>query len=145
MNKRKHIPDRSMLASALLEIQLMRITSADEQYKFLQAAKQVSVDDFLRWWAFHHNRYYAEGGSDHFSNLTPILRGEHNKRTAEVDIPQIAKSKRIKRKHLEHLKRMGREAPDLNEATLLEAMIKVAAPKRKRRIPSRPFPRRRPK
>ena len=44
----------------------------------------------------------AEGGSDHLSNLVPRLRSEHKAKTLR-DIIEIAKNKRIKRKHGQHL------------------------------------------
>jgi hypothetical protein len=55
---------------------------------------------------FHHNIRHAEDGGDHFSNLEPMLIAPHRERTRKVDIPAIAKGKRLTLKHEEFRRRL---------------------------------------
>lgn len=45
----------------------------------------------------HYPVRRADGGTNHPSNLQPLLRAAHKERTRKVDIPEIAKRKRIVR------------------------------------------------
>ena len=67
----------------------------------------MGESNFLSLYEFHHVKRRAEGGENEFHNLEPMLRVEHRKRTREVDVPNIAKNKRLRRKHQEHLVRMA--------------------------------------
>lgn len=87
-------------------------------------AKLMTAHQICSLYQFHHNIYCAEDGSNEFWNYTPLLIAEHKARTAAVDIPTIAKNKRIARKQAKHL----------------AAMEKTPYVTRKsRKIPSRPF------
>ena len=78
---------------------------------------------------------HAEGGSDEHHNLTPRLRADHRRKTAEEDIPRIAKNKRIARKHALHKAKMAAKAGqpiELSHALeLVHALMKFNKPKRK--------------
>jgi hypothetical protein len=67
----------------------------------------MGEDNFLSLYEFHHVKRRAEGGEDDFHNLEPMLYTEHRKRTREIDLKEIAKNKRLRRKHAEHLNRMA--------------------------------------
>ena len=74
-------------------------------------AKQMTADQMISLYSLDHDVVRkAEGGSDHFSNLVPRLRSEHKAKTLR-DIIEIAKNKRIKRKHGRHLALMLAKNP----------------------------------
>lgn len=82
---------------------------------------------------------HAHGGPDKHFNLTPLPIMAHRKKTAEVDVPQLAKTKRIEKNEAIHQAAMASKAGRYQEA----AQILATAPKPpipKRKIPSRPFP-----
>lgn len=64
--------------------------------------------------------------------IRPMPRAEHREVTAKRDIPAIAKTKRLSRKQAEFRRRMLE--PELDQPP--------PAKRSKRKIPSRPFPRR---
>ena len=98
--------------------------------------KAMSTEQICSLWAFDHWPVRkADGGTDHPSNLTPRMITAHREKTAKVDVPEMAKSKRIRRKEEAHSARMGASTDSF--ADLDRAMGFLA---RKRRIPSRPFP-----
>lgn len=91
-------------------------------------AKLMSAEQIISLVQWHHIHYHADGhGVEHW-NLDPLLIGGHKLRTAKIDIPQIAKTKRIT-KAQEELRR-----------TLLTP--RDDRPPRKSRWGSRPFPNR---
>lgn len=123
--KRKHISLKTKLAAALL-------ARGEVSY---QHAKLMTADQMISLYHFDHNIYASHDGGDHFSNLTPMLIRDHREKTAKVDIPAIAKGKRIQRKQAAHVVKM-----------FLDNRYKVlgvqSLPKLKRKWPSRPFPKR---
>jgi len=58
-------------------------------------AKLMSDDQIISLVQFHHIEYHATDGSDEHWNLDPMLIAPHKERTAKIDVPQIAKTKRI--------------------------------------------------
>lgn len=90
----------------------------------------------------------AEGGSGHFSNVWARLIGEHREKTRKVDVPGIAKRKRIARAEAAHQARMAAKAGEERRAAILLAAVESvgrARPKRpwpKQKIRSRGFQRR---
>jgi hypothetical protein len=58
-------------------------------------AKAMGETNFLSLFAFDHNIRHAEDGTDDFWNLAPMLIPAHRKKTAEIDVPSIAKTKRL--------------------------------------------------
>src|SRR5262245_28783031 len=71
-----------------------------EHAKLMTAAQMISL------YECHHNIRRAEGGNDHFTNLEHMLRSAHRERTRKIDVPAIAKNKRVRTRHLAHLERM---------------------------------------
>lgn len=89
----------------------------------------MSADQLIGLADFHHIVYHAHGGSDEHHNLEPMLRADHKDRTAKVDIPQIAKTRRLARTTAEFHRLM--------------AIPRDERPPKKSRWGSRPFPKRR--
>lgn len=62
-------------------------------------AKLMSAEQIISLVQWHHIHYHADKKDDpdvdaHW-NLDPLLIGGHRLRTAKIDIPQIAKTKRL--------------------------------------------------
>lgn len=83
--KRGHISYKTKLAAALRE--LAQIPHAH--------AKLMTADNIISLFQFHHIEYHADSANDAHYNLDPTLIRAHRKRTAKIDVPQIAKTKRI--------------------------------------------------
>jgi hypothetical protein len=125
---RKSIPLSVKLAAALL---MMRDESG-ERLICHEHAKEMSAEQIMSLFVWdHHPVPYAEGGPDAPWNLTPRLISGHREKTAKIDVPQIAKGKRIRKKEAEHRMVMG-----LEERCLLERDIQNRP---RYRWPSRPF------
>lgn len=65
-------------------------------------SKHMTAGEIIAMFEWNHIVHHAIGGSDHPSNIEPLLAPEHRAVTAARDIPQIAKTKRIARQHQEH-------------------------------------------
>lgn len=65
-------------------------------------AKALSEDQILSLFHFDHSVIpHAEDGPDVHWNLAPGLIVPHRKKTATIDVPGIAKRRRINKAHLE--------------------------------------------
>lgn len=117
--KRGHISFKTKLAAALRE--LAQIPHAH--------AKLMTADMVLALFQWHHIEYHADSANDAHYNLDPLLIKAHRKRTAEIDIPQIAKTKRIT------------QAQEAFRARILTP--RDQRPVKQSRWASRPFPKRR--
>jgi hypothetical protein len=70
-------------------------------------AKQMTSDQIISLYQFdHYPVRRADGGPDEAWNVTPRLIAAHRRKTAKLDVPEIAKGKRIRRKWAEHRERM---------------------------------------
>ena len=69
-------------------------------------ARLMSAEQIISLVEWHHIHYHADGhGVEHW-NLDPLLRSGHKARTAKIDIPQIAKTKRISKAESEFRTRL---------------------------------------
>lgn len=93
---RKHIGLKTKLAATLRE--LFRIP--------YDHAKLMSEDQVIALAHFDHVVYHAQDGGDDHHNLTPMLIADHREKTAKIDIPQIAKTKRITKAHEQFRQRL---------------------------------------
>lgn len=130
--KRKPIPLETKLAAALLTT--MR---PDENGKLVpvippEHAQHMTAREVISLFHFDHNIPHALGGSDAHHNLVPRPLMEHRHKTATVDVPAIARTKRISEKHEAFRRRVLAKTGQEGEAET------VSKPKRK--WPSRPFP-----
>jgi len=130
MTAREHIPLKVQLAAALLQL------PGDDGNPAIphEHAKQMTADQIIS--LFHRDHYpirKVDGGPDEPWNLTWRFIGPHKVKTATIDVPAIAKGKRIRADQEKHRRRMlAKTEPNLDRA------LNFLLPKRK--IPSRPFP-----
>lgn len=119
MRHRSHISLKVKLAAALLQL---------GHIPFSQA-KRMNADQIIALYRFDHYPIpHAQDGPDEPWNLQPLLAGTHDWKTAKVDIPQIAKTKRITKAEEAFRQRLLTPPPE--------------RPPWKHNWPSRPFPRR---
>lgn len=93
-------------------------------------ARLMTDEQLLSLFQWHHNEYHAQEGSDEHWNLEPMTIRGHRSRTAKIDVPQIAKTKRISRAHEEFRQRLLTPRDE--------------RPLKRSKWASRPFQRRRP-
>lgn len=92
-------------------------------------AKAMGRTNFLSLFAFDHNIRHAEDGTDEFYNLAPMLIPAHREKTRKIDVPEIAKNKRIRAIAAAHRVRLDAK---------LTGDVAPSQP-RKRKIANRPF------
>lgn len=100
MTKRAHISLRVKLASALAELQYLRGDPIP-----WEQIKAMSADEMLSLFHWDHGELHAFTANNHFANLTPRLILAHREKSKR-DTAIVAKSKRIAKKHAQHLTRM---------------------------------------
>lgn len=102
MSRRRRKPTRTdKLAAALL-------ARGEVPY---DDAKQMTAEQFISLYQWHHNVRHAEGGSDDYWNLEPMLIAAHRERTAKVDVPEMTRNDHARSTHQEHLERMAAKEP----------------------------------
>jgi len=110
---RKHVNLKTKLAAAIGALFL----TYDER-------KELSEDQVLSLVHFDHDPIpHAEGGTgDHF-NLVPLLIGGHRVKTATVDVPGIAKRKRVSEAEQQFRARMlAKSDPEEGLASAIRAI-----------------------
>lgn len=122
--KRKPPSLKVKLASTLLEMKRWD----DEESTYVpvidyEESKSMTADQIIARFHFDHTVAHAHDGPAEPWNLKPTPVEEHRKKTAKIDIPRIAKGKRIALKERQRLER------------------RVTGERKLRsKIPSRPFP-----
>lgn len=117
------------LAAALLKIRIGdEWLINDERLRDAGTAK-----DIIAYCEFDHRRRYAEGGSTAPQNIDPMRKADHREKSRK-DTTEVAKGKRFGKKHAEFLQRVRVK---IGQAVSDREDVK---PKRKSKIPSRPFP-----
>jgi hypothetical protein len=91
-------------------------------------ARLMTADQIISLFQFNHILYHTHEGSDEHWNLEPLLIKAHRKRTAEIDVPQIAKTDRITEAQAAFRKRLMTPRDE--------------RPPKRSRFGSRPFPKR---
>ena len=110
--KRKAPSLKIKLAATLLE---MRRWDA-EQCTFVKIipyaeAKGMTADQVIARFNFDHNIAHSHDGPAQPWNLVPMAVEDHRKKTATIDIPRIAKGKRIALKERQRLERRASGEP----------------------------------
>lgn len=138
--KRAHVPLKVKLAATLLQMkrmdangQLVRVISHEE-------AKSLTADQIISRFQFDHFPIpHAEGGPDAPWNIDPSPTPEHREKTAKVDVPQIAKSKRLRADEAEHQDAMASKGGDVLRAAITRKRQQRSRWAPGRKIPSRPM------
>jgi hypothetical protein len=125
--RRRHISLMTKLAAVLL------VLHPEDR----ERAKQMTAKQYVRSkqleWEWDHIELHALGGSDHFTNLTPMPFAEHREKSRR-DTSIVAKVKRL---------RTDWQGFKLLSVKKAEAKYKRVYKWPKRKIPSRPFRQRR--
>lgn len=64
-------------------------------------AQRMTAEQILSLIEWDHAILWANGGTNHPTNLTPRWIREHRKKTAEYDVPTLRKGERINKAHQE--------------------------------------------
>jgi hypothetical protein len=127
--KRTRITDRTLLAHCLSR--LLEIPHSHQV--LLHEDQMISLAERDHWPV-----PVAEGGTNHFSNVWARPIREHREKTSKIDVPGIAKRKRIRRKEAEH---------QAARAWVTERLADPPSPRKsqwaKRKLQSRRFQKRR--
>ena len=67
-----------------------------------EESKQLTTDQIISRFQFDHGIAHAHGGEAEPWNLTPLPLDVHREKTSKIDIPRIAKAKRLQRKEASH-------------------------------------------
>ena len=96
------------LGHALQALALMRgFVAEDISYEEAKSKKLTSRQIIARYEWDHYPVRKADGGPDEPWNLVPRLIAAHRDKTARIDLPEIAKGKRIRAKWQHHQQRMA--------------------------------------
>ncbi len=99
VTKRSYVPLPERLAATLACL------LSQEQRDDLRRRK-VKAEGVISLFHFDHVIFHAHGGAAKWWNLDPKLVAEHREKTAKIDVPAIAKSKRIRRANDEFFRRL---------------------------------------
>jgi hypothetical protein len=110
-SKRPHVNLTTKLASALLNMKRLDENGVWVSVIPHDEAKTLTADEIIARFDFHHGFAWSLGGGNHPSNLTPLPREDHRDRTAKIDVPTIAKVKRLSREQEEFRSRVLARAP----------------------------------
>lgn len=100
---RRHISLKTKLAAALLQMKRCERTLIGDKWVPIishEEAKTLTDDQIIA--RFHFDHYpipHAQGGPDEPWNLTPSPVLDHKEKTAKIDVPMIAKTKRLTKAH----------------------------------------------
>lgn len=96
---RGYISLREKLASALCQMLCDDGTGKLVPVIPYEHAKQMTADQVLSLFEWDHwPRRKADGGEDVHHNLVPRFAAEHQEKTSTIDIPQMAKAARIRKR-----------------------------------------------
>lgn len=128
MAVRKYIGFKTKLVAALCQMR----HEIDGKWELILThtdAKALSEDQILSIFHWDHAPIpHAEGGEDAHYNLAPVLIPGHKKKTATIDVPGIAKRKRVAKEHQAFVARL--------------LTPRDQRPPKKSKWASRPFPKR---
>lgn len=126
MTKGRYIPSKQRLA--VFASMMLPEAERNELRR-----RKASAEEVISRFDLHHVVYFTWTKNNRWWNLDPQLKADHKQRT-QTDIGIIAKSKRIRRKEAEHKVML----PSFTEE--IKAVASAVRGWRKRKLPSRPFP-----
>lgn len=124
LGKSRYIPLKEKLAAVLRDL-MVEVDGKLVRAIPYDVAKGMTADEVIAKFHFDHGIYHVLDGPGEHWNLTPRLVGEHREKTAEIDIPAIAKTKRIAKKEAAFRERMlQKRAPTVQETVTPAKKIK---------------------
>jgi hypothetical protein len=99
MTGRAYIPYPERLAATLACL-------LPQEHRDELRQRMVDSAAVLGLFHFHHITFHANRGSDFWWNLHPMLIATHRERTRKIDVPAIAKGKRLAREHEDFRRRL---------------------------------------
>lgn len=100
---RRHLSVKTKLAAALLQVR----DAQGDPFISWEHAKAMSADQIISLFHFdHYPLRHEAGGPDEPWNLVPTLIAEHRRKTAKIDVPEIAKIKRVTKAEEEFRRRV---------------------------------------
>ena len=90
-------------------------------------AKQMTAAQIRSLYHFDHNIAHADDGPDVFWNLTPRLIAPHQRKTREIDVPRIAKGKRLRLTQAEHVLKMAMKIAGVVAPSLIDEAVEAKA------------------
>lgn len=138
MRDRKHISLKTKLAAALCH--MLRVDESGNLVRIIphQEAVSLSADEIISRFHFDHDPIpHAEDGPDEPWNLPPRVKADHLAKTSKVDIPRIAKNKRVARAHAAHIETMAAKGSPNTCAKKVTTRFKSRPLPKGRRLTSR--------
>lgn len=126
-----HISLRKKLAAALRELKIEVDGKLVDAVPYGEA-KKMTEDQVISLFHFDHGIHEGIDGPTEHWNLTPRFVAEHRRKTAEIDLPQIAKTKRVAKKHEEFRRKLLAKSSD-------EPDVEIVATRQKIRLRGRGF------
>jgi hypothetical protein len=130
---RKNLPLKTKLASALLTIRRPNENGELVPVISFEEAQKLTAEQIISRFEFNHYPVpHAFDGPAEPWNLDPTPKAEHREITAKIDVPRIAKAKRVGKAEEEFRRRLlAKASPD--------AELDRQAGKAKRKWPKRSF------
>lgn len=97
MAKRRKPTADERVAACLLQIKRGNVWLIPEPLRSTGTARELCA-----YVNFDHIVPHAIGGTMKPQNLQPLPRAEHKEKTAKIDVPRIAKGKRLEKAHIAH-------------------------------------------
>lgn len=140
MTDRSHISLKTKLAAAICEL----LAIPHEHAKLITEDQVLSLVNWDHYPIRRHDGLVlgmTVAEVDHHSNIVPKTIMAHRKKTAEIDQPQIAKTKRTHITQAQHAAVMAAKTGQIDQlAAALEPLADKKRARPKAKIPSRPFP-----
>jgi hypothetical protein len=128
---RKHVGLKTKLAAALRELAEIP----------MDHAREMTADQVLSLFQFNHILLHAdnkqESWVDEHWNIEPLLIKAHRERTAKIDVPQVAKTKRISKEHQDFVQRLLAPRDERQPRRSKWPKRKMTGPKNSSKRPSR--------
>ena len=107
---------REKLAAVLRDL-MVDVDGKLERAIPYEDAKQMTADEIIEKFDFDHGIHHAIDGEHVHWNYTARIRAAHRTKTNEIDIPQIAKTKRILKEQQAFRDRMTAKTEVLRDPT----------------------------
>lgn len=139
MSKRKKPTLSERYAAVILDLKFGNGESVVNREKAKHLTAGEIIEEFESVLQFDHGIHVAIDGTNHPTNLTPRLTADHREKTNKIDIPQIAKTKRITKAQAEFQRKILAKAGLADDVEKTETKPASRWPQG-RKLQSRGFP-----